>query len=130
MIVNHMHIRRAVGVRDPKSGKVTRYRTDPLSYIIGRVAAKGEGMLGHHAYPEKWDGVTPHTLFLCDEASGIDDITMERGETWAHRILVIGNPFPCSNFFYRWVKEGDRIAKSLPPSPGVPSVPGGNRFVE
>jgi hypothetical protein len=78
---------------------------DGLSYILGRVAAKGEGMLGHHI-ADYGDGV-PRTLFVADEASGVDDISYERAKTWAKRILVIGNPFPCSNFFYKGVKRGD-----------------------
>jgi hypothetical protein len=96
LIVNHLHIRKIV------NGEV-----DGLSYIIGRVAAKGEGMLGHHI-AETGDDI-PRTLFVADEASGVDDISYERADTWAKRKLVIGNPYPCSNFFYKGVNGGDLL---------------------
>lgn len=76
-----------------------------LSYLKGRVAARGEGMLGHHI-AKTGDGI-PRTLFICDEASGVDDVAFERAETWADRMLIIGNPYPCNNTFYRAVEAGD-----------------------
>jgi hypothetical protein len=94
LVVNYLHIRKAIG------GKV-----DGLSYMIGRVSAKEEGMLGHHI-ADIGDGV-PRTLFLADEASGIDDETYNAADTWAKRKLVIGNPLPCTNFFKAGVKGGD-----------------------
>ena len=57
LICNHLHIRKV----DPKTLQV-----DPLSYLIGRVASKGEGMLGHHI-AKTGDGI-PRTLFIADEA--------------------------------------------------------------
>ncbi|MCK9570483.1 hypothetical protein M0R72_16165 [Candidatus Pacearchaeota archaeon] len=105
LLINHMHIRRVI------AGELCA-----TSYIIGRVAAKGEGMLGHHCnFPEccsiqiPQDG-TPRTLFVADEASGVDDLSYERADTWAKRKLSIGNPFPCSNFFFNAVKGGDILA--------------------
>ena len=89
LIVNHMQLRR-VG--------------SPLSYAIGRVAARGEGMLGHHV-ARTGDGI-PRTLFVSDEASGVDDVSWERADTWAARKLAIGNPYECENFFKRGVQEG------------------------
>jgi phage terminase large subunit len=86
LLVNHREIRRA-GCR--------------VSYLIGTVSEKGEGMAGHHA---------PHTLLVVDEASGVADVVYERADTWARRKLIIGNPYPCNNFFYRGVKAGDLIA--------------------
>lgn len=94
LLVNHLHIR-----------KVVKNRVCGLSYLIGRVAAKGEGMLGHHI-AATGDGV-PRTLMLIDEASGVDDMTYERSDTWAHRKLIIGNCYPTSNFFFRGVTGGD-----------------------
>lgn len=91
LIVNHLHLRKQV------NGAV-----DGLSYIIGRVAAKGEGMQGHHI-AKIGDGVA-RTLFVADEASGIDDEDYRMADTWANRKLIIGNPWPCNNFFYRAVK--------------------------
>lgn len=78
-----------------------------LSYVRGRVAQKGEGMLGHHI-AKTGDGI-PRTLFVADEASGVDDLSYERATTWANRVLVIGNPYPCYNFFKKYVKEGDIV---------------------
>jgi hypothetical protein len=103
LVINHLHIR-----------KIVNNKQCGLSYLIGRVAAKGEGMLGHHLpWGPLWNGMkTPHTLFLADEASGVEDITYERADTWAHRKLVIGNPYPCTNFFKKGIKGGDVAAKA------------------
>lgn len=75
-----------------------------LSYVIGRVAKKEEGLLGHHL-PRGPFG-RPHTLVIYDEASGIEHEFKNRTDTWAHRTLAIGNPFPCENFFKKYSKEG------------------------
>ena len=91
--VNDMLLRQKIGGR-----------IKPRSYLIGRVAAKGEGLLGHHL-ERKADGL-PRTLAIFDESSGIDDEAKEACDTWAHRTLVIGNPYPCSNFFFRGVESG------------------------
>lgn len=78
---------------------------EPRAALIGRVAQKGEGMLGQHI------GMTadgrPRTLMIFDEASAIEDQAYETATTWAHRVLVIGNPYPCENFFKKFVKQGD-----------------------
>lgn len=87
--------------------KYTDYKTRTIcdtSYIKGIVSKKGEGLAGHHA---------PWTLAVFDEASGIEDIAYTQVETWAKRILIIGNPLPCHNFFYRLVKGGDVPAVRL-----------------
>ena len=99
LVVNHLHLR-----------KVVDDKVDGLSYVLGRVAAKGEGMLGHHV-ASVGDGI-PRTLFIADEASGVDDTSYERADTWAARKLVIGNPYPCSNFFKRGVQAGSEQAPS------------------
>ena len=101
LVVNHMHIR-----------KVVNFKTQemcPLSYLIGRVAAKGEGMLGHHI-AKTGDGI-PRTLYIGDEASGLEDPSYEASDTWADRKLIIGNPYPTQNFFKKGVKAGDLLAK-------------------
>jgi len=98
LVVNHLHIK-----------KIVNKKICGISYMIGRVAARGEGMLGHHVTPDSEgfvDDGLPRTLFIADEASGVDDVSYERADTWANRKLVIGNPYPCSNFFFRGVKEG------------------------
>lgn len=94
LLCNHLHLRKVYG------GQV-----QPLSYVIGRVAKQGEGILGHHL-PAGPAGA-PRTLFLSDEASAVDDQTYDAADTWAHRTLLIGNPWPTSNRFYRAVREGD-----------------------
>lgn len=75
------------------------------SVLLARVAKKGEGLLGWHL-PIGKDG-RPKTLLVMDEASGLEDVHFDKVDTWAHRILVIGNPFPCDNFFKKGVIEGD-----------------------
>ena len=99
IIYNHLHVK-----------KIRRDKTCKISYIKGRVAAKGEGMLGHHVTQDSgefFDDDIPRTLFIVDEASGVDNVNYEKAQTWAKRTLVIGNPYPCTNFFYKGVKAGD-----------------------
>ena len=103
LLVNHLHIRKIERTVNRENGTVCG-----ISYLIGRVAAKGEGMLGHHV-AEQNDKI-PRTLFIADEASGVDDVSYQRAGTWAKRMLVIGNPYPCDNFFKMKVKEGDVVA--------------------
>jgi hypothetical protein len=126
LIVNHMHLRKLIRPDDNlpvtygdmsrydkpvnnkpmKKGWRDRVRLSPtqqvcgLSYCIGRVAAKGEGMLGHHI-ADTGDGI-PRTLAVFDEASGVTNESFERASTWAYE---------CSNYFRQAVKEGDRVAK-------------------
>jgi hypothetical protein len=135
LIVNHMYLRKVIRSSDvpetwgdlkrfdkplktkikPKNRYTWRDKMQGLdqicglSYVIGRVAAKGEGMLGHHI-AETGDGI-PRTLWVADEASGVEDEAYERATTWAKRMLVIGNAYQCGNFFKRAVKQGDVIAK-------------------
>lgn len=92
LVVNHREVRKLHG------GRVCK-----VSYLVGTVSERGEGMAGHHA---------AHTLLVVDEASGVDDLVYERGSTWAKRILVLGNPYPAGgNFFERAVKAGDLLAE-------------------
>lgn len=120
LVVNHLHIRKIAvaghtimneeGKALPPRKRGSQVKAvDGLSYLIGRVSAKGEGLLGHHI-ADVGDGI-PRTLFVADEASAIDDETYDAASTWANRKLVIGNPLPCQNFFKRGVKEGDLYAK-------------------
>lgn len=90
LIVNHREIR-----------KVRNGQKDTISYLLGMVSKKGEGMAGHHA---------KHTLLVGDEASGLDDHVMEFAEGWMKKGLLIGNPHPCNNFFRRLVDKGDVLA--------------------
>jgi hypothetical protein len=89
LVVNHMHLR-----------KMVQGRECGISYCIGRVAAKGEGMAGHHAR---------HTLFVADEASGVDNESYRRALTWSKRRLVIGNPYSTANFFQKGVEGGSLL---------------------
>jgi hypothetical protein len=94
LIVTHHEIKRTY------KGKIC-----PLSYVRGMVAKADSiaGMQGHHiASP---DG-SPRTLFIADECSSVPDEYFSMCRTWAQRILLIGNPWPCNNYFYRAV-EGD-----------------------
>lgn len=103
LLVNHLHIR--------KYYPWQTMEVEPLSYLVGRVAAKGEGMLGHHV-AEMGDGIA-RTLWLADEASGVEDISYERASTWARRMLAIGNPYtgaPGCTFFEQGVEKGNIVA--------------------
>ena len=73
------------------------------SYIFQAVASsenKGEGLSGHHASEGE-------TLFVADEASGVPDVAYKMAQGWADHMLIIGNPNPCSNFFYQAIEDGD-----------------------
>jgi hypothetical protein len=84
LIFNHRDIR-----------KIVRGQECKISYLRGMVSEKGEGMAGHHA---------AFTLGIIDEASGVDDMVYTQMDTWARRILLIGNCNPCENFFKTAVK--------------------------
>lgn len=106
LVINHLHLRKI----DPTDAD--NKRICGISYAIGRVAAKGEGMLGHHV-ADIGDGI-PRTLYVADEASGVEDISYERADTWARRKLVIGNPYSNPegpNFFQRGVEAGNLLEK-------------------
>jgi hypothetical protein len=92
LIVHHRDIRRVQA-----GGAVA----DDVSYLIGTVSLRGEGLQGHHA---------EHTFLVCDEASGLDDQVYTFGSTWSKRALIFGNPNPTRNFFFRAVKAGDLVA--------------------
>lgn len=111
LLVNHLNIRKVDTVTKEVCG---------LSYLMGRVAAKGEGMLGHHI-PHTGDGI-PRTLFTADEASGVDDESEDKASTWADRKLFIGNPYPCNNFFKRAVEGGPRPDGTMEVGGDVPRI--------
>lgn len=91
--VNHLLIRKVLD-----NGSL-----DPLSEILGKVAQKGESFQGFHLPHDK-----PRILVVLDEASGIDDLMYESAQSFAHRILAIGNPMNTTNFFYRCCKAGNQ----------------------
>lgn len=85
--------------------KIVDGKECPLSYLLGRVAGSPEGLLGHHL---PWGpGKSPRTLMMFDEGSGIDPTYKEKTDTWVHRTLTIGNPYPCENHFKIDSKAGD-----------------------
>lgn len=96
LILNHQNLRKVV------DGKMC-----PLSYMTGMVASKDSiaAMQGHHV--AKVGDNIPRTLFISDESSSVPDEYHKMAATWANRILVLGNTWPCANFFYRGVTEGD-----------------------
>ena len=87
LVYNHYEIRRMMGGVQEQD-----------SYFLGQVAEKGEKFQGHHS---------PYSLFIGDEASGLEDIVYERAQGWAKRMLIFGNPEPCENFFKKNCKAGD-----------------------
>lgn len=105
IVDNHLYLKKMI----PDPQNPTKLIECGLSYCIGRVAKKGEGLLGHHI-ADTGDGI-PRTLFAGDEASGLDDEARERATTWARRMMFIGNPYTCNNFFYKGVKAGDMVVK-------------------
>jgi len=109
LLLDHLRIR-----------KVIQGSVDPKSYILGRVAQKGEGLSGHHI-ADTGDGI-PRTMFIGDEASGLDRVSIEKGSEWANRILLIGNPYECANEFRWGVKgkpDGSVVGGDIPRENGV-----------
>lgn len=92
LVVNHRDVKKVVG------GNVCK-----ISYLRGMVSGKGEGMAGHHA---------AYTLMIVDEASGVDDEVYEQGQGWMKRLLAIGNPNECRNWFRKLVDAGDLERKA------------------
>jgi hypothetical protein len=70
------------------------------SSITGQVASKGEKLQGAHL--DQSNG--PKTMFVSDEASGVPQSYYTMADTWAHRLLIFGNAWPCENFFKYAVK--------------------------
>lgn len=101
LIVNHLELKK-IHTSGPLKGQ--EYGN---TYCYGRVAKKGEGFLGHHANGDDVD--KPYTLFVADECSGLDNSNLEKVESWADRILYIGNPYECNNLFYTESEAGDLI---------------------
>lgn len=89
LVVNSMEVRR----------KSEAHTKNPLNYLKGMVAGDDmDAFAGHHA---------ELTLAIGDEASGLHDLVLNKFQGWAKRMLFIGNPNPCANFFRRMVKKGD-----------------------
>lgn len=93
--MNHMDIR-----RKRKDGTL-----DPKGYLIGKTATDQASLQGHHLARLPNGG--PTTLAVYDEGSGISQEMYTATRAWRHRLLVIGNCYPCRNYFYTAAKEGD-----------------------
>lgn len=103
LVLRHRDIRKLMVGRPLSDGVECK-----ISYLLGMVSAKGEGMAGHHA---------PNTLLVIDEASGVDQVVYTQGCTWTdgpgkHR-LIFGNPNACppTHFFRLAVEAGDLLAQ-------------------
>jgi len=92
--VNHLQLRK-IG----RKGELL-----PLDYCVGQVTRSVESFQGHHLPNDR-----PRVLALFEESSGIADAFSDAAESWAHRMLCVGNPLSTSNFFYRRCKEGDKL---------------------
>ncbi len=78
---------------------------EPRSYLQGLTSNEEENLQGHHL--ELGEDGKARTLAIFDEASSIDTKFYNAADTWAHKKLIIGNPLPCVNFFFKKVKLGD-----------------------
>jgi hypothetical protein len=94
-----------------------RHRLDngralPKSYMMGRCVSQDENLAGVHL--ARLEDGTPTVLFICEEASGIDDRLWPVIRTSAHRILVIGNPIRTDGEFYRICAAGPQAHYAQP----------------
>jgi hypothetical protein len=78
----------------------------PISYVKRLVSSADtvQSFQGHHV-AQIGDSI-PKTLVIGDEASALSDAMYDMVRPWANRRLWIGNPWDCSNFFYRAVMGG------------------------
>lgn len=105
LIYNHQYLGR-MGNADRTNGGW--FPGGPLpekdSYVISAVVtndSRNEGLSGHHA---------PFTLFVGDECSGMSSAAYDAAQGWADHMLLIGNPYPTTNFFKTGVDAGDLAA--------------------
>lgn len=87
-------------------------RSLPKSYMIGRCVSQDENLAGVHL--ATLDDGTPTVLFICEEASGIDDKLWPVIRTSAHRMLVIGNPIRLDGEFHRVCSAGPQAHHAQP----------------
>lgn len=87
--------------------KMYKGKECPISYIKGMVAGSDSiaAMQGHHV-KKTGDGI-PRTAVFCDESSSVPDAYYKMFTTWADRMFIFGNTWPCNNFFYKAIK-GDK----------------------
>lgn len=100
LVINHQEIKKFIrGERCPKS------------YMVGMVASADSiaAMQGHHI-ANTGDGI-PRTLFVSDESSSVPDAYFTMASTWFNRALIIGNTWPCENFWKKGVEGGDKYSE-------------------
>ena len=77
-------------------------------YVLRLVATDEsiESFQGHHVTPDPGQPIDniPRNLFVSDEASGMKDKYYTMAKTWAKRVYLFGNTWPCENYFKRSVK--------------------------
>lgn len=103
LVVGHRHIRKIVDGREC-----------PISMIKGIVPAPGKEAALQGFHVDSSDGIA-RNMWICDEASGANDAMKKVASGWAKRMFIFGNPWECTNFFYKAV-EGDVVS----------GVPGGD----
>jgi hypothetical protein len=92
LITKHREMRKLV----TNQGRLVECK---ISYALGMVSEKGEGLAGHHA---------ASTLLVVDEGSGVDAGVLDRCSSWAKRTLCISNPYgPPTSWLAKIVKAGD-----------------------
>lgn len=88
--------------------KVVKGQIHKDSYVMRMVATERsmESFQGHHVTPDPGEPIdnVPRNMFVADEASGLLDMYYQMASTWAKRMFIFGNTWPCMNFFYRAVK--------------------------
>lgn len=93
------------------------------SGIHGQVVEQGEALQGYHL--ERLADGGPTTLLIVDEASAFAQTMIEMADSWAHRMLIIGNTYQCENEF-KWSVEGrpgtDDRGGDLPHPSGQPGL--------
>jgi len=92
LIIGHRSIKKVV------NGSVC-----PISKVTGIVPAPGKEAALQGFHVDSTDGI-PRNLWICDEASGANDAMYRVASGWAKRMYIFGNPWSCSNFFYRAVE--------------------------
>lgn len=90
LVMHNKEIRFASEV-DAQSGNVA-------SYLVGMVASEDAKFSGHHG---AW------CMVMGDEANALRDAVQTMCGMWAHREVWWGNPWPCTNFWYRGLRDGD-----------------------
>jgi hypothetical protein len=114
LLIHHQDIR-----------KYSRFARCPISYMIGMVANQDSiaAMQGHHV-AQTGDGI-PRTLFISDESSSVPQAYFTMARTWAKRMFVFGNAWPCNNDF-KWAFKGNPATNKPGGDRPNPDKPGSN----